>query len=116
MNFKRLLLIVSVMVLGLFGFFLSTRKAARARYEVKQLQTRRPLEQLGAVSNIVKQGDVGYGELARGLRAEETTFDKQYDKWRSMLPPTLRDQLPMRPSRDELRRSIARIAGLLGPV
>jgi hypothetical protein len=117
MNLRRAFLILILLsVVAVCIFYRANRDLAGARYQVRQLQTTRALEQLGVVSNIVKQGPAGYSALAQGLRAEDTVFDKQYDKWRSMLPGKLGDQLPVRPSKMELRRSIARIATFLGPV
>lgn len=71
---------------------------------------------MGAVSNIVRQGDAAYNELARGIMAEDSAFEKLYDRFRGELPATVRDQMPARASKLELRRSIARISNFLGPV
>lgn len=117
MNFRRAFLILGLLSFAaVYVLYRQNRDSARVRYEVRKLQNSRGLEQMGVVSNIIKQGPAGYSALAQALRAEDTLFDKQYDKWRLKLPGKLGDQLPLRPSKLELRRSIARIANSLGLV
>jgi tetratricopeptide (TPR) repeat protein len=71
---------------------------------------------VAAYSNIALEGEAAYRELASILTAQESEFDRQYEKWRGRVPQPLRDQLPPRSSKDEIRRALGRSVVLLGPV
>jgi hypothetical protein len=68
-----------------------------------------------AVAALVALGDEAHPQMARAFTGKENAFERGYRALHKKLPSRLKSQLPLPPSKEEIRRALASTLSSFGP-